>query len=159
MDYRVNCLALNGKIRILPPVYLLGAIALMALLHYFLPGPRLLFRPWNFLGLIPMAGGLLLAIYAERLFKRHKTTIRPGKESTHLLTYGPYRFTRNPIYLAMIILLSGIALLLGSLSPWIVLPVFIFIINRKIIPVEEAMLVQKFGAEYEQYRSRVRRWV
>ena len=146
-------------IRVMPPVYFFGGIVSMAALHALLPGMVLLARPWNWLGLAPLAGGLLLGGLAAWLFARHKTTIKPGHVSTSLLTSGPYRRTRNPIYLGMTIALAGVALLLGSLTPWPVLPVFVGLIAWNVIPVEEAMMGETFGAEYEQYRARVRRWI
>ena len=72
---------------------------------------------------------------------------------------GPFRFTRNPIYLGMVLLLSGAAVGLGSLSPWFVIPPFILAIAFDVIPAEEAMLTETFGDAYRAYQSRVRRWI
>jgi protein-S-isoprenylcysteine O-methyltransferase Ste14 len=146
-------------IRVYPPVYLLAAIIGMVALHHFLPGPTVLPSPWRWLGWVPFVGGLVLGGAAVRLFRKHQTTIKPGEASTHLLTVGPYRFTRNPIYLGMIFLLVGVAAMLGSLTPWLLVPVFIWLINRNIIPVEEAIMAEGFGTQYQQYRTRVRRWL
>jgi len=131
----------------------------MAALHRFLPIMRLLYMPWRWLGLIPMSAGILLAVWARLLFKKHQTTIKPGQVSNRLVTEGPFRFTRNPIYLGMVLVLAGAAILFGSLSPWLMLPIFIAVISRTVIPVEESMLREKFGAEYQQYQARVRRWL
>jgi protein-S-isoprenylcysteine O-methyltransferase Ste14 len=145
--------------RVFPPVYLLAAILGMIALHKLLPGTTLIQSPWRWLGLLPIVAALILAGSAVRLFSKFKTTIKPGDTSSHMLTDGPYRFTRNPIYLGMVILLAGIAVMLGSLTPWVVVPVFTWLINRNVIPVEEAMLAATFGSEYQQYRARVRRWL
>jgi protein-S-isoprenylcysteine O-methyltransferase Ste14 len=145
--------------RIFPPVYLLAAILGMAVLDKYVPGTIVLQSPWRWLGLAPFVGGLTLGIAAARLFWKHKTTIKLGDASTHLLTAGPYRLSRNPIYLGMALLLVGVAMLLGSLTPWLLMPVFIWLISRNVIPVEEAMMTAAFGTEYQQYRKQVRRWL
>jgi protein-S-isoprenylcysteine O-methyltransferase Ste14 len=145
--------------RVMPPVYLLAAIIGMVALHKYLPGAILLDSPLRWLGFVPFIGGLALGGSAVRLFRKYKTTIKPGDTSTHLMTDGPYRFTRNPIYLGMVALLVGVALMLGSLTPWLIAPAFVWVINRNIIPVEEAMMAAAFGAEYEQYRAHTRRWL
>ena len=149
----------DRPVRVMPPVYLLAAIVTMSILHFLLPGPPILTSWWRWLGLGPLVGGIALGGTAARLFARHQTTIKPGHASSHLMVDGPYRFSRNPIYLGMVFVLAGAALLLGSLIPWLVLPVFAALIARNVIPVEEAMLEESFGTEYRQYRERVRRWI
>src|SRR5438874_1264173 len=101
----------------MPPVYLLAAIAAMAALHAFLPGVRLYTTPWRWLGLIPISVGIAFGVSAARLFRKHQTTIRPGQPSSRLVTDGPFRFSRNPIYVGMVLLLAGIAAILGSATP------------------------------------------
>jgi protein-S-isoprenylcysteine O-methyltransferase Ste14 len=150
---------LVGPPRVMPPVYLLAAIIGMVALHKSFPGATLIDSPLHWLGLAPFVGGLVLGGSAVRLFRKYKTTIKPGETSTHLMIDGPYRFTRNPIYLGMVALLVGIALMLGSLTPWLTLPAFIWVIDRNIIPVEEMLMAAAFGAEYEQYRAQTRRWL
>jgi protein-S-isoprenylcysteine O-methyltransferase Ste14 len=145
--------------RVFPPVYLLAAILGMIALHRFLPGAIVLPGPWRWLGLAPFLGGLVLGVAAARLFAKHKTTIKPGDTSTYLLTSGPYRFSRNPIYLGMVLALSGVAAMLGSLTPWLLVPVFVWLLHRNVIPVEEKMMAAAFRAEYGQYCERVRRWL
>jgi protein-S-isoprenylcysteine O-methyltransferase Ste14 len=143
----------------MPPIHLAAAIAAMAVLHETLPIMRLFFTPWRWLGLIPLIAGILLAVWARLLFKKHQTTIKPGEVSNRLVTEGPFRFSRNPIYVGMVLVLAGAAILFGSLSPWLMIPIFIGVIARNVIPVEESMLREKFGAEYQQYQASVRRWL
>jgi protein-S-isoprenylcysteine O-methyltransferase Ste14 len=143
----------------MPPVYLLAAILAMLGLHRWFPIRRLVPGTWRWLGLAPAAIGLALALSAVRIFVKRKTTFRPGDTSTSLVTEGPFRFTRNPMYLGMALLLTGLAIGLGSLSPWLLLPLFIATISINIIPAEEAMLSEAFGPQYSDYQSRVRRWV
>lgn len=145
--------------RILPPVYLLAAVIAMLALHRWLPIRQLVSGPWRWTGLALAILGLALGGSAARLFRRRGTTIRPGETSTALMTDGPFRFTRNPIYVGMIVVLAGIAVGLGSLSPWFVIPLFIVAIATDVIPAEEAMLGETFGEAYLNYQSRVRRWI
>ncbi|MCE3289332.1 MAG: hypothetical protein K0R83_1344, partial [Caulobacter sp.] len=76
-----------------------------------------------------------------------------------LVTGGPFRFTRNPMYLGFLLLLAGVALGLGAASPWIVPVVFWLLADRWYIPFEERAMRRTFGEAYEAYARRVRRWV
>jgi protein-S-isoprenylcysteine O-methyltransferase Ste14 len=143
----------------MPPVYLVAALVAMTVLHQFLPVMRLVWMPWRWLGLIPLLAGIGLVVWVSRLFHKHHTTIKPGQTSTRLVTDGPFRFSRNPIYVGMVLVLAGAAILFGSLSPWFMLPIFIGTIGHNVIPVEESMLTEAFGSEYQQYQARVRRWI
>lgn len=145
--------------RIVPPVYLLLHVLVMVLLHRVMPGPTWLRSPWTFTGAGPVLLGLVLGLPAVRLFRSAGTTIRPFQESSSLVVAGPFRFTRNPMYLGMASMLIGVALFLGTATPWIGIPSFVFVIDRLIIPHEEAALAEKFGGDYAQYRTRVRRWL
>ena len=75
-----------------------------------------------------------------------------------LLGFTPYRFTRNPMYLGLVFVTAGLALLANALWPLILLPVVIVILRRAVIDREERYLTAKFGEEYLQYKARVRRW-
>jgi protein-S-isoprenylcysteine O-methyltransferase Ste14 len=145
--------------RVLPPVYLLVAVVAMIALNYLLPVRQIVPGWWRWLGAVPIVAGLGVVLWVATLFSRHKTTIKPGEVSTHLIAEGPFRFSRNPIYLSMILVLIGLAVVLGGLTPWFVIPLFVVVIMWNIIPVEEAMLAEVFGDEYAQYRARVRRWI
>jgi protein-S-isoprenylcysteine O-methyltransferase Ste14 len=147
------------SVRVMPPVYLLLAIAAMAALDWLLPAGGTLPTPGRWLGLVPLIGGLLLGGLAARLFRKHQRTLKPGQVSNLLMSDGPYRLTRNPIYVGMVLVLAGVAALLGDIAAWFVLPVFIWLIARNVIPVEESMLAERFGQEYHDYRARVRRWI
>lgn len=142
-----------------PPVFfllaLLGAIAA----HRYLPLVQLVDAPWNFGGVLLLATGLTMAVVSAGAFARAGTPIVPFRESTALVTRGFYRVTRNPMYLGMVLVLLGVDVLLGSLTPFIFLPPFVWIIQRRFIVPEEALLEARFGEEYRAYRSSVRRWI
>ena len=144
---------------IVPPVYLLLFILGQMAIHRYWPLAQLFDGPIRYAGLILLALGVLFAGWGVRAFGRADTAIRPLEESTAMVTHGLYRFTRNPMYLGMIQVLMGVCVLLGSLSPWLLIPGFILIIRNVFILREEAMMDRIFGEQYRSYRSSVRRWV
>lgn len=146
--------------KVYPPVYFLFATGLMAALHFFYPVMQWVEPPLSYVvggGLF--AVGLLGVVVLKRRFDAAGTTIKPFEQSSALLTDGPYRYSRNPIYVCMAAGLIGVFIAFGSLSPAILIPVFIGIINSRIIPMEEAMLEEAFGEDYRNYKSGVRRWL
>jgi protein-S-isoprenylcysteine O-methyltransferase Ste14 len=144
---------------VLPPTYLLVALIGMALLHLAVPVASFIPRPWNLLGMLPMAGGIVLNLLADRDFHRAETTVKPFETSSALVTTGVYRITRNPMYLGYVLILLGVGLLLRSLMPLIVIPIFGFLVARVFIRVEEEMLQETFGPTWDAYTRRVRRWI
>lgn len=150
---------MSDRKRIYPPVYFLGALILMAALHAGLPLRVVVAPPFGYLGGTLIVIGVALATWGSNLFNRAGTTIKPFEESSVLVTRGPFRITRNPMYLALTVVLLGVWLLLGSLSPALVVPLFVLAIDRLFIRREEAMLSERFGAAYDDYRRRVRRWI
>lgn len=114
----------------------------------------------------PVALGVALAgIAAEASgvvsFRRAQTTMNPltPEKTTRLVVTGIYRWTRNPMYLGLLLWLVAWALLLRNAPAWGVLPLFVLTMNRLQIAPEERAMAALFGAEYAAYRARVRRWV
>ena len=103
--------------------------------------------------------GIMIAGWGQIIFRKARTTTVPGKSSIALVTWGPYRVTRNPMYLGLICVYLGEAGLLRQLWPVLVLPFMAAYLNWTVIPVEEAKLKEVFPEDYEQYRSSVRRWL
>lgn len=145
--------------RMLPPTYLLVAIALMLTLHLLFPVVMLVAFPWRLCGLAPLAAGIVLNVLADLSFKQHHTTVKPFEQSTALVTQGVFSLRRNPMYLGMVLMVAGIALFLGSLSPWFVVAGFMALLGRVFIVPEEQNLRQSFGAAYDEYGKRARRWL
>lgn len=143
----------------LPPLLLLAALALMALLQLLLPLPQLVPSLWRTLGAVPAAAGVGLVLWSGTLLSRAGTAIHPLARSSFLLHSGPYRFSRNPIYLGMVLVLAGAATALGSATPWLIIPPFVVLIARRVIAGEERKLTAEFGAEYLAYCIQVRRWL
>lgn len=145
--------------RILPPTYFLIAGAVMIALHLFLPIERLFGWPWRLLGAPLVCAGVALAVLADQEFKKARTPVKPFELSTALITVGPFRYTRNPMYLGMLMVLIGLFLLLGTLAPLIVIPAFFWLIETHFVEPEEKMLEIQFGDAYLEYKRQVRRWL
>ena len=143
----------------LPPLYLFTSLAAMVLLHFFIPVYEVTPYPLNIIGLIPLALGIILNLAADKALKKHGTTVKPYEESTRLITTGVYQYSRNPMYLGMVLILIGVALLMGSLTPYIIVPGFIVAIEQVFIRAEESMLHEEFGHDWTAYRENVRRWL
>ena len=104
-------------------------------------------------------GGLLLDGMAAGLFRRRGTAVEPWKPSTVLINEGPYRFSRNPIYVGFAITYVGLAVAMDSVLVLLLLIPCLFVVDRFVIRREERYLSAKFGADYDAYRARVRRWL
>lgn len=149
------------QLKIPPPAYALMIGLLMWLLDRYFPIMHLIASPWN-------KGGILLILVAFTMdfsslflfFKKH-TTPNPlhPENASKLVTNGLYRYTRNPMYVGLLIILTGYAIWLGSLSPFFLLPLFYWLITTQQILPEEKILERKFGQEYLDYKKRVKRWV
>jgi protein-S-isoprenylcysteine O-methyltransferase Ste14 len=103
--------------------------------------------------------GCVIAAWSLLIFRKAHTTTVPGKASSTLVTWGPYRFSRNPMYVALAVAYLGEAGILRQLWPLACLPLTLAYINWIVVPVEEARLRDVFGATYEQYKASVRRWI
>jgi protein-S-isoprenylcysteine O-methyltransferase Ste14 len=143
---------------VIPPVYLLISLLLMLVLHYQLPLLRLIPVPYTYTGISLIIAGLALAILGAGMFRRADTPVRPFQKSTTLLVHGLFRYSRNPMYLGLLLILLGTAILLGSLSPFLVILVFFVIIQEGYVKHEERFLEELFGEAYRSYKRRVRRW-
>jgi protein-S-isoprenylcysteine O-methyltransferase Ste14 len=142
-----------------PPVLFLAMLVLQVGIHRLRPGPTLLRWPLDLSGVLPVAMGIALTIAGERRFSRAGIAVRPFSRSHRLVMDGPFRWSRNPMYLGLIIALVGTAMLLGSATPFVIPPVFAILLRESFIRAEEQWLSSQFGNEYRQYASRVRRWL
>ncbi len=104
-------------------------------------------------------GALLGPIWGVRVLRRAGTTVRPDKPSEKLVTSGPFRFSRNPLYLALTLIYAGVAIAANSGWALLLLIPVILIMGRFVIGREEAYLARTFGEEYERYKGAVRRWL
>jgi protein-S-isoprenylcysteine O-methyltransferase Ste14 len=103
--------------------------------------------------------GLVLGLAAVMTIRRSGSTIRVDRPATALVVRGPYRWTRNPIYLGLALVSAGIAVAANAVWPLLMLPVVVTVVRRRVIEREEQYLENTFGREYRRYRDRVPRWL
>lgn len=142
-----------------PPLIYGGALAAGLLADRLRPAPfpaRAVARP---LGWLLLGSGLLLGGSGIGALRNAGTNVDPYKPTTAFVAGGPYRFTRNPLYLSLTLVYAGVALLANTLWAPALLPGVLAAIQRGVIEREERYLERKFGAEYLRYKARVRRWV
>lgn len=152
----------RSGVRIFPPFIYAGAFVIGYAVHrvvpvYLWPGgaPRAArVVAWTLLGV-----GLGLGASAVFLFRRAGTTPNPTRPTTAIVVHGPYRFTRNPMYLGLVGLYLGLVVFLNALWPLVLLPAVVALVQRLVIRREEAYLEAKFGDQYRAYKRRVRRWL
>lgn len=110
-------------------------------------------------GGVLFATGAIIAGWGLLTFRRARTTTVPGKASSQLVSWGPYRFSRNPMYVGLTLAYFGEAGILQHIWPLILLPLTLAYVNSIVIPLEESKLREAFDEEYERYRKKVRRWL
>lgn len=148
------------KPRMLPPMWVAVGVAALFALHRWMPGPELMDGPLRLGGVAVVVAGALFALWGERQFARAGTGIIPGSEVTAFVRTGPFRITRNPMYVGMTAALLGAAWLFGTATGFAVPFVFAVIIDRRFIRHEERMLRERFGEEaWREYASTTRRWL
>jgi len=113
----------------------------------------------RFAGLGLVASGLLLALASVSIFLPTRTTIIPFGTAAHLVSSGPFRFTRNPMYLGLALIYMGVAGILSELWPLLLLPLPLLVMDQIVIPFEETRLQAVFADAYQRYCAKVRRWV
>ena len=130
-------------------------------LNRHVPLLRILGPPWNRIGWVFIATGFLVDGASIVAFIRAKTTVNPLRvdRTSHLVVSGLYRVTRNPMYLGLITVLGGWAMLLGSLGPWLMVIAFERLIVTVQIRAEESALAARFGDDYILYTRQVNRWI
>jgi protein-S-isoprenylcysteine O-methyltransferase Ste14 len=121
---------------------------------------RVMARPaFGVAGAVLFVAGAAFAAWGWAIFRRADTTRVPGERSSRLVTWGPYRLSRNPMYVGLALAYLGEAGLLGQLWPVLCLPLVLAYVNGVVTPLEESRLRDAFGQDYERYQSAVRRWL
>jgi len=144
---------------IYPPVWLVIGVVVIFALDEFLPGPRFAGAVAQLTGGALLVAGLALLVVAGGLFTRADTGLIPFRDTRALVTHGLYRYSRNPMYVAMALVLLGVAVTVGASLALLVPAAFLVIIDRRFIRAEERQLEALFGDEYRAYCQRVRRWL
>ena len=144
---------------IYPPVWLAIGIIIQFVFNEYFPGQRFTSTTWQVVGGVFLVMGMALLVIAGGLFKQADTELIPFRDVRALVTGGVYRFTRNPMYLGMALVLLGCAVTVGAATALLVPPVFMAIIHFRFILPEEAMLLELFPEEFPAYCKKVRRWL
>ena len=142
-----------------PPLIYAGALLAGLLANRLYPVrflPRGLSRA---LGWPPVAAGLAIGLLGFREMKRAGTNVDPYHPATAIVSEGPYRYTRNPLYVGMTLMYAGFAARANALPAALLLPAVLAVMRRGVIEREERYLEGKFGEEYLRYKGRVRRWI
>jgi len=146
-------------VRIPPPLYFISGIAIGTLLNALMPIHWKLLRYHLLISGCFIAFGMMLASSAVYYFRLRRTPVLPHKSASALVIRGPYRFTRNPMYLALSLCYLGISILVHSFWSILLLPLVLLLIRWRVIAREERYLERRFGADYAAYRACVRRWI
>ena len=145
--------------KLIPPVLFLICLILMSLLRWLWPLMIVFAKPYNLLGIAPVLVGFLSGLLGALHFRKSKTNIRPFVEPDTLVTEGPFRYSRNPMYLGLSLVLLGAWILLGAITPLVGVLIFVVTANWWYIPFEERMNQAKFGPAFDAYCQRTRRWI
>ena len=143
----------------IPPVWQIGAIALMIGLHLSWPLANWVSRPWNHLGWVLIVVSMVLQVYNLQRFRRVRTGLRPFEPVSQLVVEGAYRWSRNPMYVGLVVTTVGVAICLGTASPLLVPPMLWLVLDRRFVRREERFLRQELGNVYDDYCGHVRRWL
>ena len=148
-------------IRTVPLLQVLIFAALMSVLAFWLPMYQFNGGWTLILSVILVIIGIALIVVGGAEFRRCNTTVNPiyPHKTCYLVTRGLYSVSRNPMYLGFLVMLIGWGFYLGDISNFIILPIFVYIMNRYQIMPEERVLGEKFGQAYIDYITRVRRWL
>jgi protein-S-isoprenylcysteine O-methyltransferase Ste14 len=152
----------HAEVAIMPPLLFLGALALGILLSFLVPiGPKPGAANANALmiGATFVSIGFALVALSFRRFRLAGTSVVPGEPATAFVVAGPYRFTRNPIYIGFVLAYFGFAVMLTSMWVLLLLIPVLPILQRGVVLREEAYLERQFGDSYRKYKARVPRWL
>lgn len=131
----------------------------MGLLQGFLPLYQYVQPPLAYAGVVFVFLGIAISAVSADLFVKADTGLLPFEDATALVTAGLFRFTRNPMYLGMFLMVFGAAFLMGSIGALIPLLMFVLIIRYNFVAGEERFMEAAFGQQYLDYKSKVRRWI
>lgn len=146
--------------RLLPPAAWMLAVIGIFLVHEFAPLFHVDPTLWrSLLGIALIVVGLGLAAWHKRLFRRVGTNVNTFDDPDLLVEDGLFQYIRNPMYLGFAVALAALAFLSGAASSWFFVIAFVLLVDRWYIPFEERAMRARFGAQYEAYSARTRRWI
>ncbi len=144
----------------IPPVWLLGFALLAWVQAAYWPLGLSFGGTWaDFIGGVFVGGGLVLMALAFAEFRRHRTTVIPHQEAERLITSGIFKRTRNPIYLGDTLILAGLILRWDAVLALPLVPIFVWVIEKRFVIPEEDRLRRRFRADFARYCQKTRRWI
>lgn len=143
---------------IVPPAVFFCCLGLAVMIDAVYPGPRMIHPPFTFIGYVVMTLSASQGLCQLARFLRKGTTVFSGGCPSCMVTSGCFSLTRNPMYLALVVCLTGFCITRGALVPFLAPVCAWFVYDRLVIPKEERTLEEVFGAEYREYKKKVRRW-
>ena len=143
----------------MPPGYLLISLVLMIVTHWLAPGVVIVPGPVRMFGVVFVVLGVLLNIAAKQAMKKAQTPVSPFAKTTSLITWGVHSWTRNPMYLGLVLLLLGVSVLMGNLLPMIITLFLALIMHNRFVRMEEKKLADQFKEKWDEYRKLTRRWL
>ncbi|MEI6107593.1 MAG: isoprenylcysteine carboxylmethyltransferase family protein [Opitutae bacterium] len=149
----------NAGVIAFPPLILACYVVVGGAAHWLHPIPLLPMLPARVLGIVLLVAAGAQSLWAARTMKRAGTNVNPGLPATTIVAAGPYTYTRNPMYLSLCMVFTGLGLLANGLLPLLLLPLLALTLHCGVIKREERYLAAKFGASYLDYQRRVRRWI
>ncbi|WP_237067983.1 methyltransferase family protein [Microbulbifer guangxiensis] len=150
----------HAQVIALPPLIYAAFVLLAVGLQWLYPlsmGSRSTWQ-WT-IGAILLTAGALLALWGKLTLDRAKTCVHPGGSTRTIVTTGPYRLSRNPLYLALTLIYLGVTALLNTAWPLILSPLLLWLMHAGVVRREERYLERKFGEEYRRYLRQVRRYL
>lgn len=147
------------RVLILPPFLFGGTLLVGLLLHWLHPISLMPVLPARILGGVLFVLSGLFGYLAQRELERAGTNVRPDRPTTAIVMEGPYRITRNPLYIALLGIYIGVAIFVNAVMPLLLLIPLFVVLHWGIVLREERYLESKFGDGYRAYRARVRRWL
>ncbi|WP_209504486.1 MULTISPECIES: isoprenylcysteine carboxylmethyltransferase family protein [unclassified Ruegeria] len=143
-----------------PPVWLIAFAALAwAQARYMALGLSLESGLTDLLSGVLIGGGALMAVLAIVEFRRHKTTVIPHETPTAMVQTGIYKRSRNPIYVGDVLILAGLILRFDAVLSLVLVPVFVWVLERRFILPEEDRLRRQFRTDFARYERKTRRWI
>ena len=149
----------HAGVRMPPPLIYVVIFGLGILLHQLVPLASLPVTASRVAAVFFLVVGVSLTGSALQRFRHAHTSLVPVKPTTALVFAGPYRLTRNPMYLGLLCVYIAFALWFGLIWPLVLVPLVVLAVQRLVIAKEERYLEQKFGDAYRQYQAQVRRWI
>src|SRR4051812_11210352 len=151
---------MNWMLKILPPFWFFFFLIIGLIVHFFHPAIHYFDFSYPVIGIAILIAGFALPLYASALFSKEKTEILPtSPTNSKLIVYGPFKYTRNPMYLGMVVQLLGVAIWVGTLPMFVATVLLFLVFNFVFIPFEEAKMSRIFGEQYDAYCRKVRRWI